>query len=98
MGAVDAATLEAVALRLAEELAVLRRRIGAIETASVGKGIAWRGRWSADVDYQPGDMVQHGAGVWITDTATRAMPGSSAVWARMLKADRRGFHDGTDEG
>jgi hypothetical protein len=80
------------------ELASCLERVGALEKTSGGRGIRFMGRWNRDVDFLPGDIVQHGAALWISKRATRETPGGGIDWQRMLKADQRGgFRTGDDE-
>jgi hypothetical protein len=81
-----------------DELANTIQRVDALEKILEGRGIRFMGRWNRDVDFQNGDIVSHGAALWIAKRATRETPGVGLDWQRMLKADHRGsFKTGDDE-
>lgn len=71
---------------LADAVKDLQERVQGIE----GKGLAYAGTWSRNVTYQHGDIAAHGGALWVASATTTDMPGASAAWQRMLKADLRG--------
>lgn len=74
------------AMTLADAVKDLQERVQGIE----GKGLAYAGTWSRNVTYQHGDIAAHGGALWVASATTTDMPGASAAWQRMLKADLRG--------
>jgi hypothetical protein len=82
-----------------DELGNCLERVDALEKSmSDGRVIRYMGRWCRDVDFLSGDMVSHGAALWIAKRPTRETPGTGVDWQKMLKADQRGgFKTGDDE-
>lgn len=71
----------------------LRDRIAALESQVKGMpGICYRGVWSADAEYQHGDVVTLKGSMWFCKQSTAARPedSQSSSWQLCVKAGRDG--------
>lgn len=70
---------------LEEERDGLRARVAELEAAQ----LQYRGIWSSEEFYRPGDFSTYGGTIWYCHEATTDKPGTTECWQLMVKGGGR---------